>query len=211
MKHVVYWSTIAYAGSTHEHDFMIYHDALGQWWEKEAQEFIATLGFRDRQWRALGTTNAGTRYEGRLVGDSPELCRGLDSHGFADLKNAMNLNSALSCAMYAQGDPRRFEMGTPAQVMNTMKRCWTIAPSSERIIEDIEAFPRVVHKIIEARGIVVLDEYLRDGKRRVKKDGEEAKLKARSRQTKEKLTSSTYIHPDCEAARVAFLQLHKQG
>ena len=34
-------------------------------------------------------------------------------------------------------------------------RDWEIAPTSERIVEDISALPRVLDKIIEARGAVV--------------------------------------------------------
>ena len=35
----------------------------------------------DRQIKHI-TTNLGTRYEGKIVGYSPEMCRALDSHGF---------------------------------------------------------------------------------------------------------------------------------
>ena len=108
-------------------------------------------------------------YKGKLVGNSPELCRALDSHGFADLKNAIDVNRALTCTSFAVGDPRRFEMGTPSQVFSTMSRCWEVAPSSARVIEDIEALPRVVEKILAYKGCVVPDEFLRDGRRREKK------------------------------------------
>ena len=60
--------------TTHESDFFIYHDALSAWWEKEAQEHMASLGYADRQVRCIGDTNADfARYKGCLVGDSPEL------------------------------------------------------------------------------------------------------------------------------------------
>ena len=207
--HVITQATEAYRGSTHADDFMLYHDALSQWWEKDAQDLIERLGFKDRQVRCLGATNSTfARYAGKLVGDSPELCRGLDSHGFADLLNAMDLNIALSCKMYPLGDKRRFETGTPAQMWETLRRCWQIAPTSERIIEDLSAFPRVLATIIERKGCAVPDEYLRSGRRSLKKDGTDAKLKARSRQRIDTQKAAP-LHPDCAEARRTFLARFK--
>ena len=31
-------------------------------------------------------------------------------------------------------------MGTPAEVWSTLTRCWEVAPTSERIVEDISKF-----------------------------------------------------------------------
>ena len=41
-------SAEAYRGTKGENDFMIYHDALKQFSEKGAHEYIATIGFADR-------------------------------------------------------------------------------------------------------------------------------------------------------------------
>ena len=94
MDHVVSTSTAAFSGTTHALDFFIFHDGLSAWWEVDAQTHLAALGFADRQIRNT-TANIGTRYEGKIVGDSPEMCRALDSHGFADLKAAI-VNAPLS-------------------------------------------------------------------------------------------------------------------
>ena len=68
---------------------------------------MKALGFEHRQIRNI-TANKGTRYEGKIVGDSPEMCRALDSHGFADLKAAI-----MACSSYTSvlpiGDARRFK------------------------------------------------------------------------------------------------------
>jgi hypothetical protein len=87
----------------------------------------------------LGTTNSGNRYAGKVTGDSPEICRGLDAHGFADLKLSMAFHTSLS-SKYAYNDPRRFNMGTPKEVWSTMCRCWEIKPTSARIVEDVKGF-----------------------------------------------------------------------
>jgi hypothetical protein len=208
MKHVVETSVEAYKGTTHEHDFQIFHDGLSAWWEKGAQEYMAKLGFRDRQLRGLGDTNKGTRYEGKLPGDSPEICRGLDAHGFADFERAVTYNAAVS-SVYPVGDPRRMKMGTPKEIALTMRKCWEIAPTNDRIVEDITGFPRVLRKIIEAKGSVVSDEFLRHGRRERRSDGKgDLKRKQRARDRKATLKAAP-LHPDCQEAYDSFLSKAK--
>ena len=78
-----------FAGTPHANTWVIYHDALSQWWEKGeggAQEYLASRGFEHRQWRARGATNdeIADNYKDKLMGDSPELMP-LDSSLFGDL------------------------------------------------------------------------------------------------------------------------------
>jgi hypothetical protein len=101
--------------------FMLFHDGLSTWWEKEAQDHLATLGFRDRQLTSLGATNRGRAYyEGKLVGNSPELCRGLDAHGFSDLETCIHFHVSLTRMMYDEHDPRKFKTGTPIEMWSTV-------------------------------------------------------------------------------------------
>ena len=160
MDHVVSTSTAAFSGTTHALDFFIFHDGLSAWWEADAQTHLAALGFADRQIRNT-TANIGTRYEGKIVGDSPEMCRALDSHGFADLKTAI-VKYASYTSLYPAGDPRRFNLGTPPELFHSIQRTWAVAPTMRRIIEDVMALPRVLNVIIDAQGCVVQDEEFRD-------------------------------------------------
>ena len=78
-----------FKGSTHAQDWVIYHDRLHQWWEVEAQEYLASHpkgDFRARQWRFQGATNrkVSKYYRNSLAGDSPELMP-LDSSVFSYL------------------------------------------------------------------------------------------------------------------------------
>jgi hypothetical protein len=156
-----------------------------------------------KQW-ALGTTNEDTIYHNKLVGDSPEICRGLDSHGFADLKNSMNYNVALS-TQYEVGDPRRMLLGTPAQVWDTMVKCWFLEPTSDRIIEDIDAFPTVLEKIIANNGCAVKDEAIRSGRRsRTSNNQGDCKNKIKTRQRKATIVGRP-VHPQCAAAKAILL------
>lgn len=191
-----------YEGTPQHNTFIIFHDGLKQWWEKGAQEHMSTLGFRNRQLRCLEDSNRGTIYEEKLVGNSPEICRGLDSHGFADLEAAVIHFTTLT-SIYDINDNRAFRMGTPTQVWSTLIRCWDVAPRSERIVEDISKFKFVLEKIIAANGCVLRDEALRSGARYVRADNKgDCKHKPRRRQRKNTIPSIP-MHPDAQEAAMS--------
>ena len=166
MDHVVRVSTEAYAGTVNADDFVLFHDGLSAWWEAGAQAHMKALGFEHRQIRNI-TANKGTRYEGKIVGDSPEMCRALDSHGFADLKAAIMAYSYYTSDLPI-GDARRFNLGTPNEVFRSIERAFAVAPTSKRVVEDILALPMVLGRIIEYKGTVVEGEALRHGRRLAK-------------------------------------------
>ena len=117
-----------------ENKFVMFHDALAQWNEKEAQEYIELKypGFTGRFIKPVGTTCAVTIYKDMPPGNSPKNARGLDSYGFADLEYSMCFNCALSW-VYPYGDPRRiFGQGTPKEVWHLMTETWKVvgAPSN---------------------------------------------------------------------------------
>jgi hypothetical protein len=94
------------------------------------------------------------------VGDSPKMCRALDSHGFADLKAGLLTYASFTCA-YPKDDPGRFHLGSPPQLLASIERTWRVTPTSKRIVKDIELLPDVLGKIIKAPGCVVQDEEFR--------------------------------------------------
>ena len=49
--------------------------------EARVRAGACTCKVPDRQIKNI-TANLGTRCEGKIVGDTPEMCRALDSHGF---------------------------------------------------------------------------------------------------------------------------------
>jgi hypothetical protein len=164
MEHVINESNKIYENTDQYLTFKIFHDGLTAWWEKEAQDYMHSRGFKYRQIMNTNEENKTTRYNNKVVGDSPEICRALDSHGFAHLERSIKLQVAVTSS-YDINDPRRFKLGTPAEVFDTLKRCWTIAPTSDQIIEDILGFPQILTKIINEEGCVIADEYLRTGRR----------------------------------------------
>jgi hypothetical protein len=154
MDHVILECDAIYRGTVFEGKYHMFHDALPQWWELLSQRYLTERGFEFRQVRIIGLENRNSRYHLKLVGNSPELCRGLDSHGFADLKQSVRLHCALS-SVYRLDDARRFDLSTINGVQRAMERCWELVPTSERIVEDIMALPRVLDKIIESEGCLV--------------------------------------------------------
>lgn len=212
MDHVIDTSADAYSGTDMADSFVIFHDGLSAWWEVGAQAHMTARGFKHRQIRNI-TANIGTRYEAKVVGDSPEICRGLDSHGFADMKAAI-LKYVSYSSLYEQDDPRRFILGTPEGVLSAIRRAWTVAPTSKRIVEDILDFEVVLDKIVEHEGCVVPDEDLRNGRRarqweRVNEKGI-CKNKPRKKQRKSTLISTVPIHPDIADAREMLLAIGKE-
>ena len=202
IDHVIDESSIIYYGTESYDSFLIFHDGLSAWWEKEAQDYIETRGFKDRQLCCRDPTNVGNRYRNKLCGDSPEICRALDSHGFADLIQSMVFQRSLT-SLYDINDPRKFKMGTPDEVWSTMERCWSLEPTSERIVEDILKFDFVLEKIVEHNGCVVHDLFLRTGRRgdewqRI--DGKGVlKNKPQKKQRKETIVTRP-VHPDAQDA-----------
>ena len=201
MDHVVSESKAVYAGTDKVDSFLIFHDGLAIWWSKSAQNYLSeTHNFRHRQWRCEDPTNEDSRYyKHKVVGDSPEFCRGLDSHGFADLKQSTVFHSALT-SVYGIEDERRFKMGTPSEVWRTLCRCWEIEPSSARIIEDISNLSGVLEKIIDAKGCVVQDIALRTG-RRYRRADNSGDCKSKPRKSARKNTLELPLcHPDALGA-----------
>ena len=87
MDHVIAEGNRLFADTPFANSWVIYHDALSQWWSKGAQAYIEETypGFGARQCRGLGHTNEDTSYEGKLPGDTPEYMP-LDSNLFSDLE-----------------------------------------------------------------------------------------------------------------------------
>mmetsp|Transcript_5851 Transcript_5851/g.15257 ORF Transcript_5851/g.15257 Transcript_5851/m.15257 type:complete len:376 (-) Transcript_5851:191-1318(-) len=167
MDHVINEGNLKFADTPFKDDWLIYHDHLSQWWEKGAQQHLASRGFLHRQVRCLGETNKGTRYEGNLVGNRYELMP-LDNNLFSDLKDT-NRQHVIATANLAVDDPRRFKMGTPTELSASLLRTWQVAPTPERIVQDIQRWPGSIKAIIEHKGALVPHMRKRNGRRAVRK------------------------------------------
>ena len=192
MDHIVAESKRVFADTPYADSFVLFHDALTQWWEKEAQEYLRDeLGIgTDRQlhiYAADEETGAdervAKRYVGKLVGDRPELCP-LDSNLFSYYEYAMKQNVAHTDIL-PHDHPEKFLLGTPTHVQKTMLRTWGVCcqaardlgltltgdegcPTSAQIVRDIMRFPTALDAIIAAQGTKLETENTRSGKRRTR-------------------------------------------
>jgi hypothetical protein len=185
---------IIFNGSTHEKDWKIYHDRLSQWWEAEAQDYIKSKGFGDRQWRASRSTNdaikaAGDKtnyYVDSLMGDTPEAMP-LDSSLFNDLIEANGkavISTRLEHVTKKDGG-KKYTMSDPENAWITMCDMWTsCAIKPQRIIDDITKLRIAFDKIIEASGTIVEELDNRNGHRKVAS----------------RICLGGMLHPECEAA-----------
>ena len=87
---------------------------------------------------------------GKLVGNWPSLMP-LDTYLFADHEYGVKYHVALT-ADYENGDPRKFKLGTAAQVEDTMRRTWEIFPTDPRIVHDVGLYPTAIQEIIDHNG-----------------------------------------------------------
>jgi len=157
MDHFVSECDRLFAGTPYADSYVIYHDALKQWWEKEPQEHLLEkhgIG-PERQMCIKGGTNdeVAGHYVNKLVGDSPELMP-LDSNLFSYYENAMKLNIAHTDIL-PHDHEEKFLIGTPADVQKTMLRTWELVPTSAQIVQDIMRFPIALDAIIAAKGAKV--------------------------------------------------------
>ena len=140
--------------------WLIYHDALPQWWERGAQDYIASRGFVDLQWHARGATNndVAGHYRNRLMGDSPEMMP-LDSSLFCNLIEKVAL---LVVSTANQSGDDRYSMGTPDEAWRSMVAAWELILEA-RIRQDVGRFWSAIESIIAAGGAYVPELDLRNG------------------------------------------------
>jgi hypothetical protein len=153
------------------HDsFVIYHDHIDVMSEKRCIEWMKNKGYWKYFIKISGIFNdrVHSRYRNCLVGDSPEMARGLDSYGFSDLMVSVNFHVALTYKL-SRDNNKKFQLGTPREVSRCIDRCWQVEPTAERVLDDIESWKFALDQIISARGTVVHWLALRQGHRANKK------------------------------------------
>ena len=154
-----------FEGSTRQDNWMIYHDRLSQWWEKECQEYIKERGFGDRQWKLRGASNRKVTkyYKHSIFGDSPEL-QPLDSSLFALVKDWVRKMFSITHHR-AIGDDGKWSMATHKDSYKTVSHAFAKL-SSEEIIKDIDRTQHALVQIIAHRGTIVPDLDNRSGHRK---------------------------------------------
>lgn len=170
VTHIIEESQKMFDGTTHEKDWMFYHDALIQLTNTDTVEWMKKT--KDRhgvpyysRWIVpiLGC-NADTKYADRPVGNSPELMP-MDCSLNADVRHALARHVAQfhgsvlrddSKLMWPDNTPRRFSLTTPKRITDAILRIYDPAhgpeagsPISRRICEDVSKFLENLDSIVK--------------------------------------------------------------
>ena len=125
MDHIIAEGNQMYANTPHKDTWMIYHEHLKIWWEKESQDYLKSLpcpieGNPNRMWynrqiKICGETNNAKVHmqcKNCLPRDSPELMP-LDNHLFTDLQEGTLKNIALTYHIKEKKKPKKNEPPDP--------------------------------------------------------------------------------------------------
>jgi hypothetical protein len=203
MDHIIAEGERIFGNTRHKNTWMIYHDHLKIWWEKDSQDYLKSLpcsidGNPYRTWydwqiKICGRANndkVHNRYKNCLPGDSPELMP-LDNHLFADLQEGAAKNVALTYHIKEKKMPKnnevpdpnpdpdadiKYSFSTPSKVFDSLQ-C-TIksgCPSRSWIVEDVfRVFDETIQRIIDAKGT-----YIEDSSMKIARHGVRGEAQAR--------------------------------
>ena len=154
IEHIVLESAKLFKGTTHESDWVFYHDALNLLtatstieWMKETYDNDGK-SYYDRWIHPMGGLNSGTDYDGRPVGNSPEMMP-WDASLNKDVDDCVARHVAMTSWLKEgdEGYELRYSRATPKLQGSAYRRVLDPAhgrdggaPSSKRIIQDIDKF-----------------------------------------------------------------------
>ena len=78
-------------------------------------------------------------------------------------------------------DPDKFSIASPDSCFNVMCRTWKYAPTSARIVKDIERVFVAISQVVDAKGVAVDFNKLRRGRRLREHQVSEVRVKRRSK------------------------------
>ena len=180
VTHIHNTTKAAYKGTKYEHTYLWSHDALTQMFDKTCIEWMKQQGYYEHWlkpemdiskevfWKKDGVLKVSKRYNGRPVGNSPELMP-LDNSLFRDFRASLNLHVGLS-AHLPDTDIRKFCKSTPTRLDRAVSRIWDptkgIAPKPCRIVQDIGRIANACTQIVKFGGGEVPGLAERNGHRR---------------------------------------------
>ena len=175
VKHIVEETHQHYEGTEYAESWLFYHDALSLMTCKGTIEWMKTqtIGATARTYHDCWMLpkfdlNAGTSFEGRVVGNSPEM-HPMDNTLNKDVDDSVKRHVAYTYYL-AKDDSRKFSMATPKEGVHAYARCWNNPPvkgkdgvldkkgsclSSKRILGDINKFSDALNDIWVVEGAVV--------------------------------------------------------
>jgi hypothetical protein len=173
IQHIVDETARFYQNTEFENTWRFYHDSLSLLTAKDTISWMKTKGYYDRWIHPQLDVNAEfTRYRDNPPGNSPEMMP-MDVSLNKDIHESVSRHCSLSRALLKRmdiaTDHRAFSLSTPKEGSRAYLRLYHpetgIAPTSKRIIQDIEGVYVAMVKICEAEGAFVPGLADRAGKR----------------------------------------------
>jgi hypothetical protein len=137
-------------------NFLFYHDALSIMTARECRNYMQAKGVL-KHWvlPEFGLNDDFPRFKGVPLGNSPELMP-LDASLNKDVDDGVARHCGIT-GFLKDNDPRKFLRDTPKRLNHAYVRVWEGWPESKRIVEDIDKFTLALHKIFEAKGVMIPD------------------------------------------------------
>ena len=130
---------------------MFYHDALSLMTAKDTIQWMKDEDIYKRWLLPVNGLNAGTIFERRPVGNSPEFMP-MDNSLHKDVDDGVRRHIAYTLKLKAD-DKKKFSLSTPERGSSAYHRVWNKdgyvdcgVPSSKRIIQDTGKFLRSLHQ-----------------------------------------------------------------
>jgi hypothetical protein len=213
VKHIYTETKKCFANTEYSNDFFFYHDALSLMTANDTVAWMKEENIYKHWFLPELDVNAGTCYQGRPIGNSPEMMP-LDASLNKDVDDGVHSHIVFTNGL-APDNPQKFCMTTPVRGSFAYRRVWNSpviagsesgeidpggTPSSTRIIQDIDKFTTSCMSIYNHKGTVVPGLGTRNGHRHEA----EAKNKGQiggARTKKQDSVSTKFIHPDARGSR----------
>ena len=166
VQHIDKTTKAAYKGTKYETTYLWSHDALTQMFDQTCIEWMKKERYYERWlkpemgiseevfWEKEGVLDISRRYNGRPVGNSPELMP-LDNSLFRDFRASLNLHIGLT-AHLPDTDVRKFCKSTPNRLDKAVRKIWHpetgISPRPNRIVQDISRITSACMQIVKFGG-----------------------------------------------------------
>lgn len=167
IEHMITQSQILMNGTRFQDNWYFFHDALSLMTAKSTVQWMISKDYYKHWLLPLENLNFGTKFHGRPTGNRPEICC-LDCTLFRDVESCIGAHLALTRNL-AIDDPKRFLLGTPKQVQDTVRRLSddNLLFKSDRIVHDVfKCFGDNLMAVYKAEGICVPELVVRSGQRK---------------------------------------------
>ena len=173
ISHMMEESRRVMAGTKHQEDWKVYHDALSLMTAKETKQWMQQKGYLER-WILPSDDlyenmkDLKGKYGNNPIGNSPEFMP-WDAHLNADVHSSIDYHCLVSKHL-DKDDPRKFDASTPKNMMKAYERLLQpgedgVVPTSKRICQDVTRVISAFKMVKASKGCMIEESGLRKGRR----------------------------------------------